>query len=181
MKNITVLLSVLASILVSCSSALQEQKAEQDIVPTPVESVTHDGIVIDVFDFESFKPFLEKNNDTLYIINFWASWCKPCVKEMPYFEKIGRDYSNEKVKLLLVSLDFRNQLDSKLIPFILKNNVSSKVVMLNDPDANSWISSVDEEWTGSIPATIFIKGDKRAFYEQAFEYTELEHIVKSFL
>jgi thiol-disulfide isomerase/thioredoxin len=160
---------------------LPEKNESTNTITLPDEVVKHEGYEIEVYDYESFEPLLKKDNDTLYIINFWASWCKPCVKEMPYFEQIGERFGDEKLKILLVSLDFRNQLESKLIPFIRENNISSKVIMLNDPDANSWIGKVDEEWTGSIPATIFYKGEKRTFYEKAFEYSELEDIVKSFL
>jgi thiol-disulfide isomerase/thioredoxin len=134
-----------------------------------------------VYDFDSFKPFLEQENDTLYIINFWASWCKPCVKEMPYFEQINEKYSDRKVKVLLVNLDFRNELKTKLVPFLKERNIVSEVIMLSDPDANSWINKVDEKWSGAIPATVFYEGSTRKFYERSFTYSELENIVESFL
>ena len=43
---------------------------------------------IHVLDFNSFEPHLHLENDTTYIINFWATWCIPCRKEMPAFEQI---------------------------------------------------------------------------------------------
>ena len=108
-------------------------------------------------NFEQLSPRLHENNDTLYIVNFWASWCNPCVKEIPDFEKINAEYKNKKVKMIMVSLDFPNQLDTKVIPFIAEQKMTAEVVLLFDPNANSWINEVSPDWTGSIPATLIYK------------------------
>jgi thiol-disulfide isomerase/thioredoxin len=122
------------------------------------------------------------NNDTTYVINFWATWCKPCVKELPYFESLHRSAGKEKMKVILVSLDFRNQVESKLKPFIRDNNYSAKVILLLDSKYNSWIDKVEKNWSGSIPSTLLIKGDKRLFAETEFENEqELRDFVYSFI
>lgn len=114
-------------------------------------------------------------NDTAYVINFWATWCKPCVKELPYFERLNRESEHKKVRVLLISLDFKRNLDSHLKSFLKKNNIQSKVVLLDEPDYNSWINDVSADWSGAIPATIFIKGSsgKKSFHEKEFTYEEL--------
>lgn len=136
---------------------------------------------VPVVDFEGFQPYLKKTADTTYVVNFWATWCKPCVKELPAFEKLNREYRNEKVKVLLVSLDFIKHYDSKLIPFIKKYNLQSEVILLNDPRSNRWIDKVSPEWSGAIPATVIYRGDKRGFYEQSFTYEELENELKKYI
>src|SRR5512137_1558298 len=80
--------------------------------------------------FSQFEPYLHKTTDTIYIINFWATWCKPCIKELPDFERINADYRNEKVKVILVSLDFPNKHDESLIPFLIEHNIKSNVIHL---------------------------------------------------
>ncbi|MFT5167540.1 MAG: thiol-disulfide isomerase/thioredoxin, partial [Saprospiraceae bacterium] len=65
-------------------------------------------------NFEALVPLFEKQNDTTYVINFWATWCKPCVAELPYFEELHNRYKGKKVKVLLISLDFPNQIEKKL-------------------------------------------------------------------
>jgi thiol-disulfide isomerase/thioredoxin len=136
---------------------------------------------IPVLDFEAFAPLLHQENDTTYVINFWATWCKPCVKELPAFEKINEKYAGEKVQVVLVSLDFPNQLETRLIPFIKKHNIRSKVVFLSDGNANEWIPKVNAEWSGSIPATIIYNKNNRKFREGAYTYSELEKELASFL
>lgn len=127
------------------------------------------------------KNYLKKKNDSIYVINFWATWCKPCVKELPAFEKIAADYASKKVKILLVSLDFSDKIEGQVIPFITKNKIQSEVVLLDDADANGWIPKVSPEWSGAIPATIIYNNNTRKFYEQSFTFEELETELKTFL
>lgn len=131
-------------------------------------------------DFE--KEILNRSGDSVYVINFWATWCKPCVKELPFFDRIKSEYADKKVKVILVSLDDRRYVEDRLVPFIQNRNVQSEVVLMSVPDANSWIDKVDTEWSGSIPATVFYNNKKRMFKEEEFEaYSDLENIVKSFI
>lgn len=146
-----------------------------------VESLNESSLELAVYDYNGLEPFLNTQDDKVHVINFWATWCAPCIKELPYFEKINSDYKSENVEVLLVSLDFPHLYDSKLKPFILKENLKSKVIALDDVDSNSWIPKVDETWSGALPATIIYKNGKRKFFEKSFTYQELEHELKQFL
>ena len=140
------------------------------------------SVRIPAYDFDTFqRKILQKNNDTTYVVNFWATWCKPCVKELPYFEKINKEYADKKVKVVLASLDFPNKVQSQVVPFIKKNKLHSEIILLDDPDANNWIPKVSEEWSGAIPATVIYKNDTRIFYEQSFTYEELENEIQKVL
>ncbi len=172
-----------AFFLQSCSDKKNEANSEVAMKQT-LESNNGDLVIQKVIslNFEELeKNFLQKKNDSIYVINFWATWCKPCIKELPAFEKIASDYSTEKVKVLLVSLDFPEKIESQVIPFIIKNNIKSEVVLLDDADANSWIPKVSKDWSGAIPATIIYKNEDRKFYEQSFTFEELEKELKTFL
>lgn len=136
---------------------------------------------VKTYNYNQLKPFLERNDDKIYVINFWATWCAPCVKELPYFEKINKDYASKNVEVLLVSLDFPKQVEKKLIPFINKKKLQSEVVFLNDVNEDVWIKAIDESWSGAIPATIIYNKNKRKFYEQSFDYETLENELKTFL
>jgi thiol-disulfide isomerase/thioredoxin len=119
-------------------------------------------------------------SDTVYVINFWATWCKPCVEELPYFEKLSQTYRNHKVKVLLVSCDFKKQVDSRLVPFIREKNLHSQVLFMNESNPVLWIDKVDPEFSGAIPATLILKGSKkfRHFEEGETTYETLDSIVK---
>lgn len=156
-------------------------KGEQKIAIEANEVLRSNGVEIPIYDFESFKPLLSIQDGKTRVINFWATWCKPCVAELPYFELINSRYSNDKVEVILVSLDLPKHVESKLVPFIKRQNIKSQVLLLDDPDANSWIPKVDAEWSGSIPATIIYKGGNSKFYEQSFTYNQLEKELKKML
>lgn len=149
------------------------------IVSTSCVETKKNKATIATVNFEQLSPRLHMNNDTIYIINFWASWCNPCVKEIPDFEKINSAYKNKKIKMIMVSLDFPNQLETKVLPFIAEQKITAEVVLLFNPNANSWINKVSPEWAGSIPATLIYKNDFRSFREGSYSYQELKQIIES--
>jgi len=121
--------------------------------------------------------FMSLDDGYTYVINYWATWCGPCVKELPYFEDLLSKYEDDKVKVVLVSLDFPKKVDSKLLPFLNKHNIKSEVVLLDDPKANDWIDRVDPTWEGAIPVTIIYKGDQRTFWDKEFRtFEDLEQL-----
>lgn len=131
--------------------------------------------------YDALSAAVFKKNDTTYVINFWATWCAPCVKELPYFEAFNKKYKGQKFKVVLVSLDFKRQIKSHLIPFITKNKIASQVVIMNDKKYDTWLPKVDTSWSGSIPATYLIHGDKKLFAEREFaNLEELEDFIFSF-
>ncbi|MDA9057290.1 TlpA family protein disulfide reductase [Flavobacteriaceae bacterium] len=138
-----------------------------------------EAIILEVHDFTGIAPYLELEGSKTYVVNFWATWCAPCVKELPHFEMLQANYK-DSVEVILVSLDFPQQYETKLKPFIQKHNLKSKVVVLDDPDMNSWIPKVDPQWDGAIPVTLIYNASKRLFYSRTFTYNELESELKTF-
>ena len=127
--------------------------------------------------YAELKPLLEQNGNKIYVVNFWATWCAPCIKELPYFEVLNQ---REDVQVLLVSLDFPKHKESRLLPFIKKNKLQSKVVLLDDADENYWINDIHPNWSGAIPATLIYTKKQRGFYEQSFTASKLDKIFKLF-
>ncbi|WP_299683035.1 TlpA disulfide reductase family protein [uncultured Dokdonia sp.] len=131
-------------------------------------------------DYEGLEDYLEASEAAVHVVNFWATWCQPCVKELPHFEELRATYGTKDVKVILVSLDFPDQIE-RLTHFIEKRNIQSEVVFLDDGDGNSWIPKVDATWSGAIPATIMYNDEKRSFHERSFTYEMLEKELKLFL
>jgi thiol-disulfide isomerase/thioredoxin len=136
------------------------------------------GQQISTYSYTELAPLLHRENDTVYLVNFWATWCVPCVKELPSIEKLADKYKNTNLKVLLVSLDMPKEMNSRLKPFLQKHQIKSEVILLDDPDFNSWIDLVNKDWSGAIPASLIYSKNKRTFYEQSFDFEELEQIVK---
>ena len=131
-------------------------------------------------NFDELNAYIQKNSEKPLVVNFWATWCAPCVKELPYFQKLHQE--NPNVKVVTVSLDFDKQVESKLKPFLKKKNYSFVTTYMADKKFNNWISKVDENWSGAIPATWIINGNKGLFVEQEFaSFEELNQFVNESL
>jgi len=131
--------------------------------------------------FDSYEHLLHKENDTTYIVNFWATWCAPCVKEMPAFKKAYNEYEDKKVQFIMTSMDFGGDVETRVKLFLDKHKIPQgmTVVILDDPDSNSWINKVNKSWSGAIPATLVYNKNDRGFYEKEFTFNELKNVIKS--
>ncbi len=108
-------------------------------------------------------------SSTPIIINFWASWCQPCVHEIPWFEKAVAELKDTKVKIVLVSLDFASDYKSKALEqFAKKQGYTSTVVWLDETNADKFCPKIDSSWDGSIPVTLMVNNKKK--YRQFFEF-----------
>ncbi|WP_426431038.1 TlpA family protein disulfide reductase [Winogradskyella sp. HB-48] len=181
MKRILVLF-----LLVICSCMDNTEKNNEVSAPEATLSVVekaHDVSDFDlrIYDYDGLEPLINRQDEKIHVVNFWATWCAPCVKELPYFEAINQEYKENNVEVLLVSLDFPKNYETKLIPFIKKRELQSEVVAFDDVDQNRWITAINKDWSGAIPATIIYNKDKRQFYERSFTKEELETELKQFL
>lgn len=130
-----------------------------------------------VVKFDALAKILDSGSEEVQVINFWATWCAPCIKELPLLEKLNAQ-EDLKAKITLINLDYADKLD-KVNAFIKKKNIQSNVLLLDEIDYNSWIDKVDKTWTGAIPATLIInpKTGKRKFVEKQLKEGELETLI----
>ncbi|MDO7852363.1 TlpA family protein disulfide reductase [Hymenobacter convexus] len=140
------------------------------------------GQSVAVVRFPDLQKRLARPTDTTYVVNFWATWCAPCVKELPGFEQLRAANAGKKVKVLLVSLDYASQLEKKVKPFVKQRGLKSEVLLLNESDPNSWMDKLDAKWSGALPFTLIInnKTNQRATFEQELSQAELTAALQKF-
>ncbi|MEK6781013.1 MAG: TlpA disulfide reductase family protein [Bacteroidota bacterium] len=136
------------------------------------------GQKVEMVRLEKLLSEISTPTDEIRVYNFWATWCAPCVKELPLFEKVNED--DKDVKITLVSMDI--DLDpnpEKVYKFIDRKKLQSRVIILEAADPNSWINKIDQNWSGALPATLIIntKTGKRRFVNSAMKEGELEQLI----
>ncbi len=137
---------------------------------------------VEVINVENMESIIHEKTGKTRVINFWATWCKPCIEELPYFEAVNQDPDFDDIEIVLISLDFVEDLNTKVRNYIEKKSITSTVKLLDNVDYNSWIDKVDPSWSGAIPATLVINNtlNKRIFFEKQFDESELESVLSEF-
>ncbi|MCR6718770.1 MAG: TlpA family protein disulfide reductase [Chitinophagaceae bacterium] len=114
-------------------------------------------------------------SDKPLVINFWATFCKPCVEEMPHFQKLADEYKSQGIQLLFVSLDLEEDYPATIRQQIKKLKITAPVNWLDEFDADYFCPKIDSTWSGSLPATLFINRNTgyRQFREQVISEAAL--------
>lgn len=130
-----------------------------------------------IIKFSGLQNILDTKDEQIQVINFWATWCAPCIKELPLLEKLGTQ-KNINVKITLINLDYSDKI-AVVNSFIARKKIQSQVLLLDEIDYNSWIDKVDKQWSGAIPATLVFnpKTGNRKFLEKELEEGELEELI----
>ena len=142
----------------------------------------------------SSKPVIEKwkvedlraairDVDGPTIFNFWATFCKPCIEEIPYFQQLVKKYDSAGVKLVLVSLDFAENYPGKIRDFAAKRKFTAPIKFLDETNADIFCPAVDESWSGVLPATLFVNNQNgyRKFYEEQISKEKLEKEIRAMI
>jgi thiol-disulfide isomerase/thioredoxin len=129
------------------------------------------------------EKILKNPDNKLFVVNLWATWCAPCVKELPGFEKVAREYDDSRVKFIMISLDFPSEVENQLLPFLKKNQISLDVAVMTDTDYDSWVRKIDKDWQGNIPSTLLFNNTRktRYFHSGDLSESELKKLIDKYL
>jgi len=131
-----------------------------------------------IVKLKDLQQVIESPGENIRVINFWATWCAPCIKELPLFEKLNRERKDVAVTLVSMDMDLDPN-PEKVHKFVARKKLASSVLILDETDPNSYIDKIDKEWSGALPATIVInsKTGKRAFVQRELHEGELEKLI----
>ncbi|MGB4974491.1 MAG: TlpA disulfide reductase family protein [Cyclobacteriaceae bacterium] len=129
---------------------------------------------------EDLQKMVGGNSGKIQVLNFWATWCAPCIKELPLFEQMNATRKDIEISLVSIDLDLDPNPD-KIYRFIDRKKLKSKVYILDERDPNTWIDKIDKSWSGAIPATLVVnlENGKRRFVEKELKEGDLEEIIDS--
>ena len=195
MNSLKIFLVILSTFtVVSCQNLETESDTTQpdDLIAVPhAKDVPDDDISdedlkkiasakgknVELVNIDELADILKNTGDELIVCNFWATWCKPCIEEMPFFDKLQDEFKEDDVRIIFVNIDDIKNAD-KVKTFVRQKQVRSQVMQLNEDNKTlkSWFSKIQGGWEGDIPATLFIRtdGDVKTFYTGSFDtYEEL--------
>lgn len=132
---------------------------------------------IPIIKYPELQKLLAQSTDSVLVVNFWATWCAPCLAELPYFDQLSQQHAAQKVKVVLVSLDGGSQREKRVRLFLVKKRITSaKVLSFDEANDTSWISQVSPDWSGALPFTVMISPHQkqRKTFERSFSLSELE-------
>lgn len=142
-------------------------------------SITLNAQEVEVIKYPQLLNMIDQCEDgeKIIVYNFWATWCKPCIMELPHFLDLDKKYND--VEVVFVSMDMVEQLENRVKPFVKKKNMTQRVVLVDETDFNAFISKVHPNWSGAIPATLIVncRDKKTYFYEKQFDEQTLFNTV----
>lgn len=118
-----------------------------------------------------------ENKDTLYVLNFWATWCKPCMEELRSIDSVGQEFKMSKTKLLFVNLDFSDK-TAQVNQVLKQKQILSECVLLDEVNGNAYIDRISEKWSGEIPATVLIKAGNKTLISKKLSAAQLRAAIE---
>jgi thiol-disulfide isomerase/thioredoxin len=136
----------------------------------------------EIVDLAGLQKVIQAPGGEVKVINFWATWCAPCIKELPFLEKLGAERKDVKVTLVSLDLDLDPN-PEKVRKFVERKKIKSRVLILDAGNPNEWIDKIDKRWSGALPATLIINGKtgKSTFVERELREGELENLITEVL
>jgi thiol-disulfide isomerase/thioredoxin len=131
-------------------------------------SLSVEGQSIPSWKITKLQKYID-NTDSVLVINFWATFCKPCIGELPYMQSISEKLKDKRVSILLVSLDLPEAYPVTINNFAKAGSYTAPIVWLNETNADYFCPKIDQAWSGAIPTTLFInrkKGYRKLVQEQ---------------
>jgi len=125
-------------------------------------------------DEKGYNAMTSTHGSDLLVVNFWATWCGPCVAELPHFVAVSKENPESRVRFVGMSLDMANQVDSVVVPFLEKKEIPYANFLLDADDADSFIGAVSNDWSGAIPATFIYDRSGNKIFERLTEMSEEE-------
>ncbi|MEQ8304217.1 MAG: TlpA disulfide reductase family protein [Cyclobacteriaceae bacterium] len=145
-----------------------------------VTAVNVEAQKAEVIKIGDLEEVIARKSDKITVINFWATWCAPCIKELPFFEKLNATRNDVDINLVSVDMDLDPD-PAKVYRFIDRKKLKSRVLILNEDNPNEWIDKIEKSWSGAIPATLVVNSQngKRSFAASELKEGELEELIES--
>lgn len=131
-------------------------------------------------DAKGIDALRAKHKGDVLVINFWATWCKPCVQEFPELVKLQQTYANNNVEVMFISIDDDDaKTKRKVVSFLKKMNITTSSYLKRRGNDEAFINAVHPNWSGALPTTLVYKrnGELAAMKSEELNFDELQRLI----
>lgn len=153
-----------------CSTKWAEKRADAE---ASLEKWNQEPVTLERLDESQLEQLAKNDSKDLLLVNVWATWCGPCVAEMPELVKINRMYRNRKFRMITISLDEPEQ-EADALKLLREHHVSSANFLPSFANRDRLAELLDREWKGPIPYTLLIAPGGNVIYRKSDEIDPLE-------
>ncbi len=136
---------------------------------------------VNPIDQAGLKKLVTERNGKVLFLNIWATWCAPCVEEFPDLIKLARSYPESEVEVVGISADYPDEVESKILPFIRRQDVPFRIYVAKFDHQEDFINSVNSSWSGALPASLVYdaQGKQRYFSVGAGTFDKFKTVIDS--
>jgi thiol-disulfide isomerase/thioredoxin len=136
------------------------------------------NIEINEISLDELSEIINNRNGQALLVNIWATWCLPCREEFPGLIKLSDQYK-DKIDVVGISIDFPDELESKIYPFLNEFQLSFTNYINSEKDAEKFINFLNTKWNGALPASFIYDTDGKQvkFFVGKKSYEDFEEVV----
>ena len=144
-----------------------------------IYSQQSDKITVETIDKAKLSKLIQDRKGKILFLNLWATWCVPCREEFPSIVKLADEMKD--IEFVGISIDFPDEVDSKIIPFLKSNNINFTNYVNGFSGDEELINALDKNWNGALPATFIfdVKGNKKIFLSGSKSYYEFKKEIET--
>ncbi len=155
--------------LFACSEKQNKGTNENSLEAKAAQTAEKEAIgnyVVEPIDEERFDQLIKQRNGKYLLLNVWATWCVPCIEEFPDLIRLVKEYENSNFEIVGLSVDYPDEVESKIVPFLKKHQVNFRVYVRNFKDDQKFINRLNPNWSGAVPATAIYdsQGTQKTFF-----------------
>lgn len=136
---------------------------------------------VEPIDEAGFQQLVQQRNGKILFLNIWATWCIPCREEFPDLVKLANAYRDSDVEIVGISADYPDEIDSKILPFLQKQQTGFKNYVRNFADDEAFINSINAKWSGALPITVIYdrEGKQRDFHLGEADFATFQKMIEA--
>ena len=151
---------------------------KEDAVKRYLAKLEEEPVAVELVDAPGLTALRKNDSGKVRLINFWATWCGPCITEFPDLVTINRMYRRRAFELLTVSANYPDE-KKEVLAFLKKNQASSRNLLFGETEKYKLMEAFDPQWNGALPYTILLGPDGRVLYrrQEAIDPLELKRAI----